>query len=159
MKKRFLLLMMIVCSIFMVVSCGEKTGEVDGFWDKDGDGIADWQQEEITLTYASWQHNDPEAITIESLMVEAFTEKYPNITVEMEILGVQDKEWDPTLISLQEADDLPDVFLVNSVPNAIVSKQAMDITLMTNTAEKQALIKKVLMAIMYMMNMEEKPAP
>ena len=128
MKKRFLLLIMIVCSIFMVVSCGEKTGEVDGFWDKDGDGIADWQQEEITLTYASWQHNDPEAITIESLMVEAFTEKYPNITVEMEILGVQDNEWDPTLISLQEADDLPDVFLVNRLENLLPNLVTADIT-------------------------------
>ena len=81
MKKRILLLFLVLLSVFMVASCnnGNNSGngggnnDGDSFWDKDGNGTPDWQEEEVTITYASWQYNNPDAVTIESLMVQEFT--------------------------------------------------------------------------------------
>lgn len=137
MKKRFLLLLMILCSIFMVASCGEQGSQTggeepgDSFWDKDGNGTPDWQEEEVTITYASWQYNNPEAVTIESLMVQEFTKKYPNIKVEMQIVG-ESAEWDENMLGLLETNDLPDVFLVNRMENFIPYDILADLTEMWN---------------------------
>ena len=42
------------------------------FWDKDGNGIPDWQEKEITLKYATWQYTNPEMITIDVVMIDKF---------------------------------------------------------------------------------------
>lgn len=139
MRKKFLLLMMIICSVFVVVSCG-KTGEPTGgktqgggtFWDQDGNGVEDWQEEEITLTYATWQHATEESITIDSLMVEEFTKKYPNVKVEMQIVPGLEDEWTNALVTLQETNEVPDVFLVNRLGDLLPNNLLADITEMWN---------------------------
>ncbi len=95
----------------------EKT-ENDMFWDQDDNGIPDWQEEEITLTYATWQYNDDTQTTIDTLMLEAFEQKYPNIHVEMKIVG-EDYEWDANMQALAEVGDLPDVFLIYRLETAL----------------------------------------
>lgn len=135
MKKRILLLFLVLLSVFMVASCnnGNNSGngggnnDGDSFWDKDGNGTPDWQEEEVTITYASWQYNNPDAVTIESLMVQEFTKKYPNIKVEMQIVG-ESSEWDEQILALQEAGNLPDVFLVNRMENFLPYEILADIT-------------------------------
>ena len=111
-----------------VTTAGQTTTVTyDEFWDEDHNGTPDWQEEEITLRYASWQHTSAEIVTIESLMVQAFTEKYPNITVEMQIVS-EDTEWDATFMTLSESENLPDVFLVRRLANFLPYNILADIT-------------------------------
>ncbi|MFA5006520.1 MAG: extracellular solute-binding protein [Candidatus Izemoplasmatales bacterium] len=103
------------------------TTTIDSFWDEDANGIPDWQEETITLKYASWQHTSLDVVTIESLMVQAFTEKYPNITVEMQIIG-SGEEWDANMMIASESGTLPDVFLINRLKNSLPYNIVADIT-------------------------------
>ncbi len=120
MKKRFLMLLSVLFLLTLVVGCtkgGDDNGGKKGtFWDEDGNGIEDWLEKPIHLTYASWQHTELDQITLESLMIDAFMEKYPNITVEIIPVG-QEWEWQDNMIALAEAHTpdnptFPDVFLV-----------------------------------------------
>jgi len=99
------------------------------FWDADGSGIDDWQEEEITLTYATWQYNNTAvgSETIDTLMIKAFEQKYPNVHVEMQIVG-EDYEWDANMSALIETGDLPDVFLVYRLETALAYQFLADIT-------------------------------
>lgn len=144
MKKLIKLFLLVVIGVFCLTlaSCNDDDnnkkpnnnngGEpLDEFWDADQNGIYDWQEKEITLTYASWQYNNPDVETIESLMIKEFTEKYPNIKVEMQIVG-EDAEWDSNMIALLETDELPDVFLVKRLENFLPLGMLADITEMYN---------------------------
>ena len=90
------------------------------------DGTPDWQ-EKVTLRYATWQYNNPDVDTIDTLMIEAFMEKYPNITVEMQIVA-EDTMWDEAFIGLLETEDIPDVFLVRRLENFLPYGILADIT-------------------------------
>ena len=130
--KSFLVVLLLVLSLTLV-ACGDKTpdgpSDDDKFWDKDGDGIADWQQEEVTITFATWAYNNPDAQTIDTLLIDAFMEKYPNITVEMQIIGGNDTQWDTNLNALLRAgEDLPDVFLVNRIESFVTRGILADLT-------------------------------
>ncbi|SEO16983.1 multiple sugar transport system substrate-binding protein [Amphibacillus marinus] len=59
--------------------------------------------EEITLTYASWQNHE-----LQNYLAEQFTAKYPNITVE--IVALEQDGWNDHLTNLASTGDLPDVF-------------------------------------------------
>ena len=142
MKKLFLLVTTLF-TMLVLVACGgggtttttTKTGSTSSttqgstssYWDKDGNGVEDWQEEEITLRYATWQHTSEDAITIDSLLVEAFMERYPNITVEMQIVGY-DTEWFARMSELIETNELPDVFLVNRLAEMLPLNMLGDIT-------------------------------
>lgn len=97
------------------------------FWDADKNGKPDWTEKEITLTYATWQYNNPEAVTIDTLLIDAFMEKYPNIHVEMQIVG-EDTEWENNLLALMETEDLPDVFLIRRLENILHYNILADLT-------------------------------
>ena len=98
------------------------------FWDSDKNGTPDWQEKEITLRYATWQYNNPEAVTIDTLLIEKFMEKYPNIHVEMQIVG-ESTEWETAFLALMEnPEDLPDVFLINRLENILSYNILADIT-------------------------------
>ena len=100
------------------------------FWDADKNGTPDWQEKEITLTYATWQWVDPEVVTIDTLMLNAFMEKYPNIHVEMMPVG-EDYEFETNLITRlaasEEENQLPDVFLINRLENLLPYNMLADI--------------------------------
>lgn len=98
------------------------------YWDLDGNGVEDWTEEEITLTYSTWQHTSADIVTIESLMINSFMEKYPNITVEIQMMGSSSEEWDANFIAASEAGTLPDVFLVNRLASFLPYNILGDIT-------------------------------
>lgn len=144
MNKKLLLLLTAAFGVAGLASCGGNGNTPGGnnggnnggntgkpteptYWDADGNGIEDWTEKEITLTYASWQYNNPEAITIESLMVQEFTKKYPNIKVEMQIVG-EDYEWNDNMVMLMESGELPDVFLVNRLASFLPLGILADLT-------------------------------
>ncbi len=127
-------------ALVILVACGNKKPpetppdpdpEVDEFWDKNGNGIPDWQEHEITLTYATWQYTQEDMRTIDCVMVEKFTEKYPNITVEMQVVA-EDYDWDVAFMGLLEAENLPDVFLVQRLESFLPFHILADITEMYN---------------------------
>lgn len=98
------------------------------FWDSDKNGIPDWQEEKITLRYATWQYNNSEVETIDTYLIKEFMKKYPNITVEMQIVG-ESTEWEMKFLELLEnPDDIPDVFLVNRLENILSYGILADIT-------------------------------
>ncbi len=111
-----------------VASTGTTATPEPTYWDQDANGIEDWTEEEITLTYSTWQHTSADIVTIESLMINAFMEKYPNITVEIQMMGASSEEWDSNFIAASEAGTLPDVFLVNRLASFLPYNILMDIT-------------------------------
>lgn len=148
--KKIIAVFVLVLSVFAVVSCGKETttnnlttaGQttagttntqttaplVPTYWDTDANGIEDWTEEEITLSYSTWQHTSADVVTIESLMINAFMEKYPNITVEIQMMGASSEEWDSNFVAASEAGTLPDVFLVNRIASFLPYNILADIT-------------------------------
>ena len=148
--KLFTLLMLVVIAIALV-GCGDSKDpggekpddkqnqtpddkpkehewtENELFWDSDKNGTPDWQEKEITLRYATWQYNNLEAVTIDTLLIDEFMKKYPNIHVEMQLVG-EDTQWETNLLALLETEDLPDVFLVNRLENILSYNILADIT-------------------------------
>jgi multiple sugar transport system substrate-binding protein len=80
-----------------------------------------WLTEKFTLKYASWEDEK-----IEASMLQAFMEKYPNITV------VKDKSivwpFETSLTTAAAAGSIPDVFTMKVVPLAITSDWLLDLT-------------------------------
>ena len=115
--KKILLMAMIWIAGMMLAGCKPTTDPKpdpdpeETFWDADGNGIPDWQEKEITLKYATWQYTQADMVTVDLLLIDAFMERYPNITVEMQIVS-EWYDWDTSFLSLLEASNLPDVFLV-----------------------------------------------
>lgn len=149
--KKIVTLVLVTVFMFAFVSCGgsattsllttQDNGEnqttdsqvttgtpTPTYWDKDGNGIEDWQEEEITLTFSTWQHTSADIITIESLLIDEFMAKYPNITVEIQMMGASSEEWDANFITASESDTLPDVFLINRLASFLPYNILGDIT-------------------------------
>ncbi len=134
--RKIVILFSVVFLLVALAACkpGEKTEDPtktpepsDEFWDEDGNGIPDWQEQEITLKYATWQYTQPDMITIDVLMAEAFMEKYPNITVEMQVVS-EWYDWDTAFLGLLEASNLPDVFLIQRLGSFLPFNMLADIT-------------------------------
>ena len=119
-RKAWFSLLSIVLAVFLLVagcSSNDDTGkDVDTSGDNDteevdtGDegedeasALPPMTEEEITLTYASWQNMD-----LQRFLADKFMEKYPNITVELHEL--EQEGWNDHLTNLASTGDLPDVF-------------------------------------------------
>ncbi|MDD3999682.1 MAG: extracellular solute-binding protein [Bacilli bacterium] len=133
MRKFTFILLFILC-LFGVSACDDTSEGEQDYWDADNNGIPDWMEKKITLTYASWQHTDLEMVTLESLMIDAFMEEYPNITVEMISVG-EDWEWEEKIIALAEAHTpenptFPDVQLIRRLETMLPYNFLADISKM-----------------------------
>ncbi|MFA7076480.1 MAG: extracellular solute-binding protein [Candidatus Izemoplasmatales bacterium] len=147
--KKIIIIALTMFFAFGVVACGDKTSTTDGgstttlpstedntttkpivptYWDKDGNGIEDWTEEVITLKYSTWQHTSEDIVTIESLMINEFMKKYPNITVEIQMMGASSEEWDANFVAASESGTIPDVFLVNRIASFLPYNILADIT-------------------------------
>ncbi len=136
-NKTFIISLLAILLVFSLTACtktttGTNTNKpstteaLDSFWDSDGNGVADWQEEEVNLTYATWQYHDGET-TIDTLLIQAFEAMYPNVHVTMQYVG-ESYEWDTNLQALAETGDLPDVMLVNRLETALPYNMLADIT-------------------------------
>ncbi|WP_067843697.1 ABC transporter substrate-binding protein [Amphibacillus sediminis] len=119
MKKKFGLsiLLCVMAMLMLVVGCSSSddqpssnetdegnTAENDeGTSDAETAGLPPMTDEEITLTYASWQPLD-----LQYYLADAFMDKYPNITVN--IVELEQEGWNDHLTNLASTGDLPDVF-------------------------------------------------
>lgn len=65
--------------------------------------LPEMTEDEITLTYASWENQ-----ALQQHLVDEFTAKHPNITVEL--VTVDQEVWNDGLSNLASASNLPDVY-------------------------------------------------
>ena len=132
--KRIISLILIVVSSLFLVACNKKTeaGHIDEFWDADQNGIPDWQEEEIELTFATWQYKDPSSnpdqTTIDTLLLDQFMAKYPNIHVTMQFVAEMEGPWNEQIQALAETGGLPDVMLVQRLELTLPANALADIT-------------------------------
>ncbi|MBM7097899.1 extracellular solute-binding protein [Bacillus sp. H-16] len=109
--------MLSVCSLGLILAaCNNDAGtDEEG---NDGDEASE-NQEEVTISVASWRFGNEGEETLERSMVEAFMEDYPHITVEIdESIG---DPWNDSLSAAASASDMPDVFELSEVPIALAN--------------------------------------
>ncbi len=101
-------------------------------------GLPAMTTENITLTVAHWgQAEAGEPEVIEALIAQ-FEAAYPNINVDF--VSIDQATWDQGLTNLASTGNLPDVFWVFNVPNAVANGWALDITYyMENDPDAQQL--------------------
>ena len=141
--KKILTIMLTLAFSLLLIGCNKTSDnlptknnkpkeELDPFWDSDGNGIADWQEEEINLTFATWQYKDPsdnsDQITIDTLLIDQFMEKYPNIHVTMQYVAEMEDAWNTQIAALAETGGLPDVMLVQRLELTLPINALADIT-------------------------------
>ena len=108
MKKIFLTLLATL-SIFGLAACGGNGGKT----------------RKTVVTYCGWDLGTESEPTLKRQMINKWNET--NEKIYIEVVEPQGG-YDEFINTMASAGNLADVFLVNSVPNAVVSKQAMDIT-------------------------------
>lgn len=94
-------------SATVLAACGnsdaEEIGEESSAGVEATGELASMTEEEITLRFASWEN--PE---LQQHLAKDFMEKYPNITVEL--VTVDQENWNDGLTNLANTGSLPDVF-------------------------------------------------
>lgn len=127
MKKKSLLVLVLLTLSLIIVGCKKETSTtINPFWDSDQNGIADWQEKECNLTYATWQWHEGET-TIDTLLIDQFMAKYPNVHITMQYVSEFD-QWDTTLQGLAETGNLPDVMLINRLETTVPYNMLSDIS-------------------------------
>lgn len=126
MKKMLSLILACIMVLSLVPALAEETG------------LPAMTTEDITLTVAHWgQAEAGEPEVIEALIAQ-FEAAYPNINVEF--VPIDQATWDQGLTNLASTGNLPDVFWVFNVPNAVANEWALDITYyMENDPDAQQL--------------------
>jgi multiple sugar transport system substrate-binding protein len=94
---------------------------------------------DIVLTYSNWNLGTEESkdTNMERLMIEAFMEKYPHITVKIierpTIPGTtDDMNWNDFLASRASTQTLPDVFMADNIPLYVINNWAYNLTDIAN---------------------------
>ena len=89
----------------------------------------------VTITYAGWNlgSEDAETPNIERMLIDEFEQEYPWITVEIierpKITGTNnDQDWSEFLGARASIKQLPDVFMVDTLPNYIINNWVKDIS-------------------------------
>ncbi len=65
--------------------------------------------DQVTITYASWGVAQEGEENLDTLMIEAFMDEYPHITVEID-RSIDAADWNSSLASAASASAMPDVF-------------------------------------------------
>lgn len=128
-------LLILVAFMFALVGCGGagdqegggKTTPTDSYWDKDGNGIEDWQEKEVTITFATWAYTNSDYITIDTVMADKFMEKYPNVHVEFVLAG-EEYDYETNMINFLETNEVPDVFLIRRLESFLPNNMLANIT-------------------------------
>ena len=129
-----LLICALVATILVGCAGGGGGGDVDPkpsdkgtYWDADGNGTPDWQEKECTITFATWAYTNEEMVTIDTMMADAFMEKYPNVHVQFMIVG-EEYDWDTNMMALMETNEIPDVFLIRRLETLLPYNMVADIS-------------------------------
>ena len=88
------------------------------------------KSKKTVVTYCSWNFGTEEENNLTRRRVEAFNKASDTIRIEM-IIPV-DMDYDSFLATMASSGELPDVFMVNNVPTAVINQWAMDISDLAN---------------------------
>ena len=133
MKKRFLFVLILLFVCFMFIACAksetEKTasGEGEKTSEKTVQSGDTPKTRKTVVTYCNWNFGTEEENNLTRRRVEAFNKASKTIRIEM-VTPLSGTSYDDFLMTLASANELPDVFMVNSVPSAVINKWALDIT-------------------------------
>lgn len=100
--------------------------ETDETEEPPADALGPVTDENITLRYASWGLHEKGETEAKDHQIAAFMDEYSNINVEF--VEIDQETWDETLYNLAASGELPDVFWVFSVTNAIQNQWALEVT-------------------------------
>lgn len=88
-------------SVLLLSACGSKKEDTAKAEQKKE--LGEMTNENITLTYASWENS-----SLQQYLADKFMEKYPNIKVEL--VTVDQDVWNDGLTNLASAGQLPDAY-------------------------------------------------
>ena len=115
--KKFLLMFLAFIALFTLVACGDS-GE---------SGKTGSKTKKTVITYCNWNFGTEEDNNLTRRRVEAFNKQSDKYRIEI-VLPMDGSSYDDFLATLAAAKELPDVFMVNNVPTAVINEWAMDIT-------------------------------
>lgn len=128
--KKIIGLIVMLLSLVVLVACGDDTPETST---PTNPTIP--IEEQVTITYASWNLGSPDSDepNMERLMIDAFMEEYPHITVQVierpKIPGTNDDlGWNEFLAARASTQTLPDVFQADNIPFYVINDWAYNIT-------------------------------
>ncbi|UUX34994.1 ABC transporter substrate-binding protein [Fundicoccus culcitae] len=84
-------------------------------------------QDRIQLRYANWNFGTEGEANIERLMIEAYNNSQDEVEVVID-QNIDTSDWTGSLATAASAGDLPDVFMLNSIPTAYTNEWLLDIT-------------------------------
>lgn len=116
MKKVFLIIMLLLASTLCLVSCNKGGGDEDNP-----------KVKKTVVTYCNWNFGTEEDNNLVRRRVEAFNKKSATTRIEL-VEQLDGTSYDDFLATLASGGDLPDVFMVNSVPSAVINEWALDIS-------------------------------
>ncbi|MGL5296696.1 MAG: ABC transporter substrate-binding protein [Culicoidibacterales bacterium] len=132
--KKVLSMATIMVLSFSLVGCGTGTAISD---------------EQVTLRYANWNLGTEEENNIERQMIAAFEEANPNIDIVI-ANEIDPANWGESLASAASSGNMPDVFMLNSVPEAMANGWVYDISeLVANDSNWKEMPEVVRDAITY----------
>jgi multiple sugar transport system substrate-binding protein len=143
MQKKIAILMLCVFSLLLVACVDETPQAPDEGFEYD----PTWVDYDITLTYASWANAQ-----LENLMLDAFMEKYPNVTVtkDSEMVNSENPGWEGQLIERAAAGTLPDVFTARFLDHVYLNDLGLNIkSFVDQDAEKDSIMPAALESVTY----------
>ncbi|MHC0037724.1 ABC transporter substrate-binding protein [Pseudoneobacillus sp. C159] len=125
--KKILSIFTLFVLVFALAAC-TNTKDTSKETDKNKDNDKQEQElEPVTLSYAHWNLGTEEENNLERLMLAAFKDKYPHITIELNET-VNTSDWNGTLATAASAGDMPDVFALPQIPLALSNDWLLDAT-------------------------------
>ncbi len=122
MKKINLLLILFLAVLALFVgSCTNKDDDSE-IVDPSGGTV-----KKTVIKYCHWGFGTEEDNNLVRRRVEAFNKQSQTIRVEI-VIPVDGSSYDDFLMTMAAAGELPDVFMVNSVPKAVINQWALDLT-------------------------------
>ena len=116
----FLIMLVALLAVFMIGCGGDNNGG--------GGGSA---TKKTVIKYCHWGFGTEEDNNLIRRRVEAFNKQSSTIRVEI-VVPAEGSGYDDFLRTMASANELPDVFMVNSVPSAVIEQWALDISDLVN---------------------------
>ncbi len=124
---------------FALVACGETTDSTTTTSSTDSTASTTSLEDHdpVTVTYAAWNLGTVDSVNLERLMIDAFMDEYPWITVEIierpkvpDATGTTeiDQNWNEFLGARAAQGTLPDVYFTDSTETTIMNNWAKDVT-------------------------------
>lgn len=117
--KKILFILLTFLFVFTLVGCKEEN-EGEG-------GSGKNKVKKTVITYCNWNFGTEEDNNLTRRRVEAFNKQSDTIRIEI-VMPIDGSSYDDFLGTLAAAGELPDVFMVNSVPSAVINQWALDIS-------------------------------